>query len=177
MLKLPPEPAPETESDRKLLADVHAYGLHVIHVLPKAGTPGWSYSIGLYRTRRQPEVVVFGLDQKVAHFVVNELGRRATDGAFEPEQAHEGLLDGHTCILKNVHQCWYKPFFGYGLWYYRHAFFPVLQVVWPDHDQRYPWDPEFKAAWRWAQPFLYLDEPAQANAVALLQSMGPSAAG
>jgi hypothetical protein len=177
MPELLPEPEPHSEPDRKVLADIKSYGLHVVHVFPEANTPGWSYSIGLYRSHGQPDVVVFGLDSKIAHFVVNELGRRAAVGPIQPEQVHEGLLEGHRCVLKPVLPVWFRPFFGYGLWYYRHAPFPVLQCIWPDRSQFFPWEAGFNPARRWAQPLLYLSEPAQANVQALLSTLKPGAAG
>ncbi|MGA7990939.1 MAG: DUF4262 domain-containing protein [Thermoanaerobaculia bacterium] len=177
MLELLPEPEPQSEPDRKVLADVQSYGLHVVHVLPQAGTPGWSYSIGLFRSRGQPEVVVFGLDSKVAHFVVNELGRRAAVGPLLAEQVHDGLLESFPCVLKPVLPVWFRPFFGYALWYYRHVPVPILQCIWPDRSSLYPWQAGFNAAWRWAQPLLYVSDPAQANVQALLSTLKPEAAG
>ena len=171
-----PEPAPVREPDRKLLSDIHEYGLHVVHVLPEAGTPGWSFSVGLFRTRSSPEVLVFGLPQPVAHHVVNELGRRAADGPLEAGQVHSELLEGFDCVLTSVLPEWFDPFLGYALWYYRHRPFPVLQCVWPDRNARFPWHADFFDGWRWAQPLLYLSDPKEACAEALLASMkrGPA---
>ena len=166
-----PEPAPTREPDRKLLADVHEYGLHVVHVSPELNTPGWSFSVGLFRTCSSPEVVVFGLPQSVAHHVVNELGRRAVKAPLEAKQLHGDLLEGFNCILKPVLPEWYRPFLGYASWYYQHRPFPVLQCVWPDREARFPWDPLFFAAWRWAQPLLYHSGPVEARAGALLASL------
>ena len=128
MPELLPEPPARTDVDQSILAHVKEYGLHVVHVFPEAGTPGWSYSIGLNRSHGQPDVVVFGLNSKVAHFVVNELGRRAAAGPLVSDQAHEGLLEGHACVLRPVLPLWYPWFFGAGLWYYRHVEVPFLQV-------------------------------------------------
>jgi hypothetical protein len=36
---------------------------------------------------------------------------------------------------------WYSPFLGYAQWFYESEDgFPVLQLVWPDEQGRYPWD-------------------------------------
>ena len=166
-----PEPDPLNDADRKLLAIVQEFGFQVTHVLPQPDAPGWSYSIGMFRSYGQPEVVTFGLDQSIAQAVVNELGRRARAEGIEAEQVHEGLLEGHRCVLKPVDPCWYDAFLGWGLWYYQHQSFPVLQLVWSDHSHRYPWDPAFYEQWRWAQPILFETDPGAANVHALLRSM------
>jgi hypothetical protein len=129
MSELLPEPEPEDKADRKLLADVKKYGHHVVIIPASQGTPGWAFSIGLYRTRHTPEIVVFGLAQEVAHFVVNELGRRSSSGPLEADQVHSGLIEDHPCILKPVDPVWYRSFLGYAGWYYRHRPFPVLQCI------------------------------------------------
>jgi hypothetical protein len=107
----------------------------------------------------------------VAHHVVNELGRRALNAPLEAEQLHGDLLEGFNCILKPVLPEWYRPFLGYASWYYQNRPFPVLQCVWPDREARFPWDPQFFAAWRWAQPLLYRSGPVEACTAALLASL------
>jgi len=58
-----PLPAPQGDSDRKLLADVQGHGWHVIGVETDEEEPGFAYSIGLYHTFRHPEIIVFGLSR------------------------------------------------------------------------------------------------------------------
>ncbi|MBV8896751.1 MAG: DUF4262 domain-containing protein, partial [Acidobacteriaceae bacterium] len=41
----------------RLAADVRAYGWHVMKVLPEDNNPGWAYSIGLYHTFHQPDII------------------------------------------------------------------------------------------------------------------------
>lgn len=165
------EPGPADNSDRKLFADVAKHGLHVAHIPQEAVTPGWSFSIGLYRSHGSPEVVVFGLDMEVAHPLVNELGCRASLSPLEAGQIHTGLVDGFDCVLKPVDPVWYRPFLGRAQWYYRRRPYPVLQCFWPDRAGNYPWEDSFDDRWRYAQPLLYMKSPEAAGAKALLNSM------
>ena len=55
--------------------------------------------------------------------------------------------------------------------YYRGLEFPVLQCIWPDKQQHYPWQPEFKQAWLSAQPLSFESEPEAARVGRLLQAM------
>ncbi len=171
MVELLPEPEPKDGGDRKVLADIAKYGVHVTSIPPEGGTPGWAFSIGLFRTQASPEIIVFGLEQSVGHSVVNDLARRARSQRLEADQVHSDLLEGFDCVLKPVQQIWYRPFVGYAGWYYRHQPFPVLQCIWPDRESRYPWDPLFFEPWLEAQPLLYLDDPQAARTEALLRTM------
>jgi len=169
-----PEPVPADSADRKLLADVREFGVHVVYVPPDGGTPGWAFSIGLYRSYRSPEVIVFGLPQELSLVVVNELASGAATSPLAAEQRVDGLLEGHACVLKPVHAVWHRTFVGYATWYYRRRPFPLLQCFWPDREHRLPWETGFRASWLWAQPLLFHSETVQARAEALLQSMGRS---
>lgn len=52
------------------------YGWHVITIPADDDTLGWLFSAGMYKTFAHPEVVVFGLDQEVGHWLINEVGDR-----------------------------------------------------------------------------------------------------
>ena len=161
------------DSDRKLLADIDRVGWHVVMIPEEEGTPGWSFSVGLFKTFNHPEVVVFGLPLELSGQVINGIGADIQKGnTFESGQEYPEILEGVLCTFRMVARRWYRPFFGYAGWYYQGHEFPVLQCIWPDRQQHYPWQPEFKQAWLWAQPLLFESEPEPARAVRLLESMG-----
>jgi hypothetical protein len=43
------DPPCEGPDDEKVLADVREYGWHVIEIFEQDETPGWAFSIGLYK--------------------------------------------------------------------------------------------------------------------------------
>ena len=172
MIDLLPAPEPRDSAERCVLADVAKYGLHVVPVPPAAGIPCWSFSLGLYRSYGSPEVVVFGLPQRVAHEVLNELGARAASAPLLADELHDGVIEGFGCVLRPVLPKWYAPFLGMAGWYYQRRAFPALQCLWPDARGRYPWDSEFSPELRPAQPLLHLESPREANAEELLRSVG-----
>lgn len=162
----------EDDADRQVISDVQEFGWHVVAIPPEDGTPGWAFSIGMFKTLGHPEVIVFGLDHEIAHWVINEVGRRAREGTtFAAGSAAEGLLEGVTCVFDRVQPKWYQPFVGTSIWYYRGSEFPLLQCIWPDHDGKYPWDPEFRNNWVWAQPLLFHEVADEARAEALLATL------
>jgi hypothetical protein len=166
------DPRCEGLDDEKLVADVKQYGWHVVKVLDKDGTPGWAFSVGLYKNFDHPEIIVFGLNDEVAHFLINAIGDEVRAGKrFAAEGLYSDLIDTYSCIFKPVNSVWYHDFLGYANWFYSGQNYPALQCIWPDKSRRFPWDPEFNPNWVWAQPLLFNEEPDSARTVALLESM------
>jgi len=160
------------ESERKTVDDVERYGLHVIIIPSEEGMPGWAFSIGLHHNFGHPELVVFGLKPEIAHWLLNEVARRISDGErFAPGDEADGLLEGVRCTFREVRPRWYHPFLGWMNWFYDGEEIPVLQCIWPDHDQRYPWDAAFRADWVKTQPLLFHEDPVEARATELLASL------
>ena len=67
-------------AERQLLDDVDEYGLHIVHVPGEDDGPGFSFTVGLWHTYQQAEVIVFGLDEEVAHELLNALADECDDG-------------------------------------------------------------------------------------------------
>jgi len=166
------DPRCEGLDDEKLLADVKDYGWQVIKILEKDETPGWAFSIGLYKNFNHPEVVVFGLNDEVAHFLINEIGEGIRAGKkFAVDGLYSDLIDTYSCTFRPVNPVWYHDFLGYANWFYESQNYPALQCIWPDKQHRFPWDPEFNPNWLWAQPLLFYGEPNGARTAALLESL------
>ena len=70
-----------------------------------------------------------------------------------------------------MEKCWYDPFLGYARWFYQGDEFPVLQCIWPDKEQNYPWSPEFSRGLMWRQPLLFHTDIVKANAEELVRSL------
>ncbi|GAA0270087.1 DUF4262 domain-containing protein [Streptomyces polychromogenes] len=103
--------------------------------------PGWAYTIGLWHSHRMPEIAMFGLDIHLMQTVLNDLAQQAVEG--QPLEAGQERNDVASVpvVLRAVDYRWYKAFFGTAISYYRKPPFPVLQVVWPNRDGAFPWQP------------------------------------
>jgi hypothetical protein len=129
-------------TDRKVLADVEKHGWHCLHVHDEGRLPYWSFSIGVFQTWQHPELVVFGLRDTVAHELLSHLVARVKAGEiFSGDRDYGDVLEGFACRFMDVDPEWYGTFLGYAQWFYEteHGF-PVLQLVWPDKQGRYPWE-------------------------------------
>ncbi len=132
------EPDPRTQ----LTVDtIHQHGWQVTMIPADAQGPGWAYTIGLWHRHRIPELAMFGLDVRLMQTVLNDLGERAVDG--QPLEADQERHDVASVpvVLKPVDYRWYRAFFGTALGYYRKPPLPFLQVVWPNRDGVFPWQP------------------------------------
>jgi hypothetical protein len=141
--------------ERKALADIAAYGCHVIHVAAEDDLPGFSYSVGIFHSSSRPEVIVVGLRPPLAHFVVNEFNARVRAGeAFVESTFYEGFLEGFSVVFVPVARSHYREHFGWNRWLYKGDAFPALQLVFPSTGGLWPWDPGAPEAYLEAQPIL-----------------------
>jgi hypothetical protein len=142
-------------ADQRLLEDVEVHGVHIVHVPEESGGPGFTFSVGLWENFDQPEVIVFGLPQEIAHELVNLIADEANEGQqFLAGTRQEGLLEGYPVRFVDVPRACYADYLGAACWAYEGDAFPAVQLVWPDKQGRWPWDPEARQGFRASQPVL-----------------------
>jgi hypothetical protein len=129
--------------EARIRNDVAEFGWSVLKIFPtQTSTLQWAYSIGVYLTRRRPEICIFGLDLVDAHATIN----RIADAVGGPDEVRADagythlLEDERTCRLRLVDARWYDAFFGRAVDFYAGRDFPMLQLFWADAAGNYPWD-------------------------------------
>jgi hypothetical protein len=135
----------DDDSDRKLLADIAEHGWHLVGIADDPDGPAYVFSVGMFQTLGHPEVCIVGLnDLNTMGQIINGIGEAVRAGTkFEDWTESNDILEGYACVFRSVAPTFYPDFFGYGLWYHEGPEFPILQCVWPDRSQRYPWDDDF----------------------------------
>jgi hypothetical protein len=142
-------------SEQKVLADVEKFGWHVILVPDDASGPGFAFTIGLFRTYRHPEVIVFGLPQALAHQLLNVIGNDVKSGTrVGAGDRSDKYLENASCAFLDFPLRGYEQFLGYARWFYEGDEFPALQCVWPDVAGHFPWEDAAADATRTRQPIL-----------------------
>lgn len=143
--------------EQKTLADIERYGCHVVLVREEGDHPPFAYSVGIQRTTSAPEVVVLGLAQELAHWLVNETHRRQAAGERFAEGAEQqGFLGGDFPVrFHRVARTHYREHFGWNRWLYGGDDFEVLQLVYPSTQGVWPCDPAAPPAFRARQPLLF----------------------
>ncbi len=136
---------------------VESISRHGWFALWVAGSLDVAYTVGLWHTFRQPELVMFGLSGEDMQSWLNtcvELGR--DKGWPQPGEPFDGVLDGFGTQLRDVHISWYRALFGTALSFYRGTGVPFRQLVWPDRNGQWPWDEAATASSHTRQAFAWL---------------------
>ena len=144
------------KNEEKALSDIEEYGCHVLHVLEEYEYPRFTYSIGIQKCTGQPEIIITGLKQELAHWIVNEYNSRVKSGElFEPGKLYEGFLGEFEVTFKEVEKKHYSEYFGWGSWLYGNDNFKVLQLIYPSTFGVWPWDENAPNDYTWFIPQLY----------------------
>ena len=104
---------------------------------------GWSYSLGVYDTCSQPELITVGLPFEVAKSRLNEATRRMRDGVDVTTERQKELIANVDCELRVVSPEWAKRLMNFANWFNGGADYPVLQVLYPDLQNRFQWEEKF----------------------------------
>lgn len=145
-----------SDPEKKILDDVEKYGFHVGIIPEDEYLPGFAYTIGLFKTYKHPEIIVFGLNNEVMHRILNSLGEEIKSGkTFSPNKDYDNIISGFPIKLIEVKKEYYRDYFGYAGWFYDNKFdFPAYQLVWTDKEKKYPWESGFNENWKFKQPIL-----------------------
>ncbi|MFC6881930.1 DUF4262 domain-containing protein [Actinomadura yumaensis] len=142
----------------RTIVHITQYGWSVVLVQPDGERPGHAYTIGLWHSHRAPELAMFGGDVYEMEETLNALGRRTAEGGSPADG--ERLPDGARGLpvaFRTVDTRWYESFLGGAVAFYRRPPLPFLQVVWPDANGLFPWQPGTDLPFRRTQPWLWLD--------------------
>jgi len=118
--------------------------------------PVWCYTIGLHGTTGGPEFIIFGLPGEVAHGILTALADRLKAGEqFAGGRYYDGVLRDFPVFIGAVPVDDYVGYVQQAINQYGGLpNFPLLQVVWPDKNGRYPWDANVVDGLATAQPLL-----------------------
>jgi hypothetical protein len=147
----------ETPEARAVInSNIEKFGCHLVTLEPDNYLPGFVYSIGMFKKFGHPEMICFGLKADVAASIINGCCKRIEQGTiFTEGKLYSGFLQDFDIMFVKVNKEYYHDYLGYGGWFYDMSFdFPVLQIVWPDKQSRFPWEPDFNPDWKFKQPLL-----------------------
>ena len=155
-------PKPEDKSDEKLIKDVIDHRCHIVAIPAGTQGPEYSFSIGLFAQFEHPELVIFGIDRSIAGTAINDVcglieqGRRFNHGDSSDE-----IFAGVHVVFLSVDPSFYPYYLGTALWFYKYLPnpFPVLQMVWADKQQKFPWESGYDIRCQSLQPLLQNQGP------------------
>ena len=142
--------------ERNILAHIEEHGCSVTSVFdPDAEVPTFSYSIGIAKSARAPELIVVGLKQDLGHWLVNEYNRRVRAGEnFAPGVLYPGFLEDFDVQFAPVAREHRQGYMRSATWLHGGPDFEAFQLIWPSTDGVWPWDPDATEWFRANQPLL-----------------------
>lgn len=144
-------------NDQRLFDNIEHYDCHVINVANKVGEEGpiFSYSIGLTHTLKAPELLIIGLDGRLAHSMINGYRDDIKNGKnFFAGKFYSDFLEGFDVFLIEANDVARKDYAVWADWYHERTKFPLLQCVWPTTSGIWPWQPEASEQFKSNQPIL-----------------------
>lgn len=145
----------DQEAKEAIISNIEKFGCHLALLEPDNYLPSFAYSIGLYKKFDHPEIICFGLKTEVLGAVLNYACDLIRAGeTIEINQDYFGFLEGFSVRFIRVEKAFYSDYVGYAGWFYESFDFPLLQLVWPDKQNKFPWESDFNANWKFKQPLL-----------------------
>ena len=146
----------DTEAKKTILDNIEKYGCHLALLEPDNYLPGFVYSIGLFKRYGHPELICFGLKTEVMSAILNHACDLIKNGeTLSTNTLYSGFLEGYEIQFLQVDKEYYPSYVGYAGWFYDMSFdFPLLQLVWPDKQHKFPWEDTFNPDWKFKQPLL-----------------------
>jgi hypothetical protein len=147
----------EAENNIKVVNDnIENYGCHLTLIEADNYLPAFVYSIGLFKKFGHPEIICFGLKTDVSASIINHARDLIKNGKILiPDKLYRGFLEEFPIQFIQVDKTYYHNYVGYAGWFYNQTFdFPLLQLVWTDKQNNFPWDKDFNPDWKFKQPLL-----------------------
>jgi hypothetical protein len=132
--------------DARIAESVGRHGWHAIAVEGTQDEPPFSYTIGLCDRLGHPELVVLGLEARVAHGLLADVVSAIRSGrCYGPGESYLDVIQGYSVLFLAVHRTQVLCRLGYALAYYRRLgnreLLRAVQLVWPDQAGRLPTEP------------------------------------
>lgn len=139
-----------------ILKDIDEHGVHIAFVDTDGYSPLFGYSIGLYKGFNHPELIIIGLPPESIGAIINGAKSKIENGTrYIQDVKYDGFLQSYPMQFIEVQLEHYQDYVGYAGWYNDNSFdFPVLQMVWPDKENHFPWDEDFNPKFKFQQPLL-----------------------
>jgi len=136
-------------------SNIQKYGLSVITVESTSYCPAFGYSVGLWSTYNHPEIICFGLPQKLLLGIINDVAKLIKHGdKIKVNQTYLNIFKNSRAEFLEVNKRNINDYFSYAIDYHNTNNFPALQLVWTDRNDRFPWESEFEQEFIYKQPLL-----------------------
>jgi len=135
--------------------NIDKFGLQVIMVSGAGYSPSFAYSIGLFETYRHPEIICFGLPDKLGLEIINDVADLIKNGEIiKPYTNYNNIFKRSRAEFLPVDERNIDYYFKAALNHYDKIKFSGLQLVWTDRNDKFPWEDNFEEKFLHDQPLL-----------------------
>ena len=140
---------------RKFSEDIEKFGWSVVMIKETDYSPAFAYTIGVWETYSKPEIIAFGLDTRSLHILVNQAADIFKAGEdIEMKKNYDDFFDDNNIQFIEVDKDSISDYFGYAIEYYGSKYFPAIQFVWTDNQNKFPWESDYEIDLIHKQPLL-----------------------
>lgn len=137
------------------LDHIEEFGWECLSVKGDSVAPRFSYTIGLFDTAGLPELVQVGLTEKTGHIALDEAAKLLRHGADLTKGRFREVVGDIEVVFRPIDSKWLHHIMLRTDWYYKGAYVPALQLIYPDLENRFQWEDGFTEYFR--QPLLQAD--------------------
>ena len=131
-------------ADEKVASDIQEYGWHCLHVAPRVGEEGatFTYTIGLVPSYHHAELMIFGLGTEKSHQILFECVEMIKSGTQFPinERVSDVLAREFDVMFKPIRKECFGQYLGTAVRHYGHKDFGAYVLFWPDKENRFVWE-------------------------------------
>lgn len=140
--------------DMDLIKDhIQKYGLSVVKVDGNGYAPAFAYSVGLTETMNHPEIICFGLPKNLMHALINDVAEIIrVDGKIDLDREYTTVFKNSRAAFLQVDAENIGEYLRVAARHYDTTDFDVIQLVWTDRNNKFPWEEEFEEAFKHMQP-------------------------
>jgi hypothetical protein len=134
----------KNRADEKVESDIQHYGWHCLHVAPRLGEEGasFTYTIGLVSSYHHPELMIFGLGRDKSHGILCECVEMIKSGTQFPvnERVSDVLSRDFDVMFKPIRKEFFGEYLGTAVRHYGHKEFGAYVLFWPDKANQFAWE-------------------------------------
>lgn len=117
-----------------------------------SSSDSFSFTTGLWKTLNFPEIITFGLPREACAALFSDVFDQIKNGvdlSFDQHLHHMGNL---PIVLTPARRETNNAYLLTAKWFYETDDFPVIQLLWPDPEGRFPWEARFDPRFADHQP-------------------------
>jgi Domain of unknown function (DUF4262) len=138
-----------------LIKNIKEFGFSIIQIHESDYLPSFAYTIGLWENYNHPEIIGFGLRIETLHEIINDIAVLIKKGdIIKLNQNYSELFESGRAEFIEVDNRNIIDYFGTAINHYDHENFKAIQLVWPDRNNKFPWEKDFEEVFLYKQPLL-----------------------